>query len=88
MRKFLSFPLENLNGKLIFDHFLPLSSIPEAVGEFFRFNFSHVRFGVIFRLLWIKPAWGVPPPCLPSAPGKSEKSGVEMWCYLPAIAIP
>ena len=38
-RKFLTFPLDNLNGKLIFDHFLPSFRVPDAAVDFFAFSF-------------------------------------------------
>ena len=55
LRKFLSFTLENLNGKFDFlTIFLPFSRIPGAVGEFFAFYFSLLWLGGwgIFRLVW------------------------------------
>ena len=54
LRKFLSFTLENINGKLIFDHFLLFSRVPEAGGEFFAFSFFTFAVGAgggIFRLV-------------------------------------
>ena len=72
LRKFLSFPLENLNGKLIFDHFLGFQRL---LANFSRFHFSRVRFGGIFRLVWIEAAWGSSSPMSePSAsPGNLKK---------------
>ena len=61
MRKFLSFTLENLNGKLIL-------SIFQGVGGCCRiFPFSLLRLGEFFRLVWNSGGLGVgvPPPRYP-----------------------
>ena len=53
LRNFLILTLENLNGKLIYHHFLPFSSVPEAVAEFVAFYFlPFVVGGEFFRLVW------------------------------------
>ena len=70
LRKFLSFSLENLNGKLIFrPFFLLFSMVPEAVGEFFAFYFfSFAVWGGIFPAgveFWRVGGGRVPPPPIP-----------------------
>ena len=63
--KFFSFPLENLSGKLIFDHFL-ISRVPVPVGEFFAFNFFPFAVGGgFFRLVWNSGGLGGGFPPLP-----------------------
>ena len=69
LRKFISFTLENFNGKLFFcPFFLPFSRVPEAVGEFFAFNFfPFAVWGGFFRLVWTS--------------GESEEKGGLDSCF-------
>ena len=66
LRKFLSLRLENLRGKLTFDHlFLTFSRVSGAVGEFFAFYFfPFAVWGDFSCWCGIQADWGEgsPPP--------------------------
>ena len=89
LRKFLSFTLENLNGKLIFrPFFLLFSMVPEAVGEFFAFYFFSfaVGGGEFFRLVWNSGGLGggrVPPPRVNVWAEACEASATVASCERP-----